>query len=402
MRIDAHIHYTPPSLAADLAQFAEQEPYWGLLLDPKQAGSGLQGWATAERMLADMDQAGLDKVIVMGNYRQKPEGCRAVNDQTIELVRRWPERVIGFAVLQPVPIQVALDELQRCLDYGLRGVGELGPYGQGYDMNNPDFLEVVEACIRADIPLNLHVSEEVGHFYIGKSTTPLRHYYTLACRYPELKLILAHWGGGLFFYEIMPEVRRTLKNVYYDTAGSPLLYPTEAIFRVALQCLDHRKILYGSDYPLCVFPKIHKEPSFQPFIAQIDELGLPDEVYAAIMGGNTARLLGIQPDGMSSLNEKPESKRSTSLLVTEITDPAGLKIQPMMAVRAIAQAWPETRPVFEKYGLPWQESIVPFWEPLVQSAAAHGLAPSSRQRLLEDLNEAIPAGRTKGLITSHE
>jgi len=397
MRIDAHVHFTPPTLAADLAQFAEQEPYWGLLLDPGQVGASLQGWATAECMLADMDRAGLDKVIVMGNYRQKPEGCRAVNDETIQLVRRWPERVIGFAVLQPAPAQAALDELQRCLDGGLRGVGELGPYGQGYGLDDPGFLQIVNACIQADIPLNLHVSEEVGHFYVGKSTTPLLHYYHLACRYPELKLILAHWGGGLLFYEIMPEVRRNLKNVYYDTAGSPLLYPTEAIFRVALQCLDYRKILYGSDYPLLVFPKVDKEPGFRPFIDQINGLDLPAEVYTAVMGDNAARLLGYTEDEVLLPDEKPVPNRRTSPLITEITDRASLRITPQMAVIAVAQAWPETRPVFEKYGIPWRESIVPFWEPVVQSAAAHGLGPSARQRLLDELNEAISKDQGHGI-----
>jgi uncharacterized protein len=388
MRIDAHVHFTSPSLKDNLAQFTEQEPYWGLLLDPGQTGTSLQGWATPERMLADMDQTGLDKVIVMGNYRQRPAGCRAVNDETIELVRRWPERVIGFAVLQPEPLQDALDELQRCLDSGLRGVGELGPYGQGYSMDDPGFLRVAEACIQTDIPLNLHVSEEVGHFYVGKSTTPLRHYYRMACRYPELKLILAHWGGGLLFYEIMPEVRQNLKNVYYDTAGSPLLYPTEAIFRVALQCLDHRKILYGSDYPLLVCPKVNKEPCFQPFIDQIDALDLPTEVYTAIMGGNAAHLLGSEKKG-SQPDEKPLAKPRLSPIITEIETSAGLKITPQMAVIAVAQTWPETRAVFEKYGIPWRESIVPFWEPVVQSAAAHGLGPSARQHLVDELNEAI-------------
>jgi predicted TIM-barrel fold metal-dependent hydrolase len=70
-----------------------------------------------------------------------------------------------------------------------------------------------------NIPINLHLNEEVGHFYLGKSIIPLRHYYRLICRYPEMKLIMAHWGGGIFFYGFMPEVKRSLKNVYYDTAG---------------------------------------------------------------------------------------------------------------------------------------------------------------------------------------
>ena len=61
MRIDAHVHYTPPSLAAELDAFIQQEPFWGLMLAPDAAGRSVQGWATAERMIADMDAAGLTR-----------------------------------------------------------------------------------------------------------------------------------------------------------------------------------------------------------------------------------------------------------------------------------------------------------------------------------------------------
>jgi predicted TIM-barrel fold metal-dependent hydrolase len=387
MRIDAHIHFTPPDLAADLATFAEREPYWGLLVAGDAGKHTVQGWATAERMIADMDRAGVDRVMLMGEYRQRQEACVDRNDQALALLRRWPDRISAFAVVQPKAGPGALDELARCLDAGMAGVGELGPYGQGYTLDDPDFLRLVEACIRRDVPLNLHVSEEIGHFYLGKSTTPLLHYYRLACRFPELKLILAHWGGGLLFYELMPEVRRTLRNVWYDTAGSPLLFPTEGIFRAALGCVDHRKLLYGSDYPLLIYPRRQTAPDFRPFIAEIDGLGLAPDLYADIMGGNAARLLGLLP---AASQETPPPKRpARNAPITEITPEAGAQISRLMAVSAVAQAWPATQEVFARRGIPWRDSPVPYWEPIAQAAAAHGLGPADQQRLLDELNAAI-------------
>ena len=265
MRIDTHVHYTPPSLAAELDAFIQQEPFWGLMLTPDAGGRSVQGWATAERMIADMDAAGIDRVVLMGEYRRSQDGCVARNEQALAIIRRWPARVAAFAMIQPKAGQAALDELARCLDGGMIGVGELGPYAQGYRLDDSDFLRLAEACIRRGIPLNLHTNEEVGHFYPGKAATPLRDYYRFAARYPELKLILAHWGGGLFFYELMPEVRRVLRNVWYDTAASPLIFPTRDIFDVALRCIDHRKILYASDYPLRLYPRRQPEPDFRPF-----------------------------------------------------------------------------------------------------------------------------------------
>lgn len=375
IRLDAHIHYTPPTLAADMAQFGAQEPYWELLLAGEPS---LQGWASAERMVADMDRAGLDRVLIQGEYRQRHETSVIRNDQALELVNRWPDRIMAFAMIQPKAGRKALEELERCRAGGLCGVGELNPYAQGYSLDDPDFLRVVEYAIHHNLPLALHVSEEVGPYYPGKSTTPLRHYYELARRYPDLKLILAHWGGGLLFYEIMPRVRRELGQVWYDTAASPLLYPTARIFTVALQAVDHRKILYGSDYPLRLYPRRQQEPDFAPFIAEIDGLGLAEEIYNDIMGRNAARLLGL---------EENETASPTAVLKPAPVPSPG--IQGFMAVPLVATTWPETQAIFEKFHIPWRDTPVPAWEPIIQAAAAQGWGALDQQRLLEALNEAI-------------
>jgi hypothetical protein len=383
MRIDAHIHYTPPSLADNLAHFAKREPYWGLLVTPKANNQrSLQGWVTAERMIEDMDRADLDKVILVGEYFQQHESCVTRNDQALEIIKRWPERVIALATIQPKAGSAALDELKRCVEAGLHGVGELNPYAQGFDLNDPDFLRLIETCIVHDLPVNLHVSEEIGLYYPGKSTTPLRHYYWLAQRYPELKLILAHWGGGLFFYEIIPQVGQELKNVWYDTAASPLLYPTDKIFRVALQCLDHRKILYGSDYPLRIYPRRQQEPDLHHFIEEINALNLDRQVFKDIMGHNAAHLFGLLVQNETNLTAPPANP-------LQRFETAPGSIIGTMAISLVATAWPETQAVFEKYGIPWLDRAVPFWEPISQAAAARGWNPQAQQRLLAELNEAM-------------
>ncbi len=395
LRIDAHVHYTPPALAANLAEFAAREPYWGLLLNSPHS---IQGWATAERMLADMAAAALDKVVLVGEYFQRHDSCVARNDQAIALTRRYPQQILAMATIQPQAGQAALDELKRCADNGLVGVGELNPYAQGYRLTDPDFLRLAEACIELDIPLNLHGSEPIGGYYLGKSTTPLRDYYDLACRYPELKLILAHWGGGLFFYEIMPRVRRQLRQVWYDTAASPLLYPTAQIFNLALSAIDHRKILYGSDYPLRIYPRQQSEPDFHRFLHAIDQLNLSPTVHDDILGNNAARLFGL-------LNARPPSVERAETDFDRLSPPhpyneapapalrplapVSLPITGAMAVSFVAQQWPETQPIFEQFNLAWQDTPLPTWEPIAQAAAVQGHPPEMQQRLLAALNEII-------------
>ncbi len=59
-----------------------------------------------------------------------------------------------------------------------------------------------------------------------------------------------------------------------------------------------------------------------------------------------------------------------------------------MSTALVAEAWPATRAVFERYGIPWHDSPVPFWEPISQAAAARGLGPAALARLVAELNEA--------------
>jgi hypothetical protein len=55
----------------------------------------------------------------------------------------------------------------------------------------------------------------------------------------------------------------------------------------------------------------------------------------------------------------------------------------------VAAAHPATRAIFERYDIPWRDSPAPFWEPIVQAAAARGYGPAATARLLAELNEAV-------------
>ncbi|WP_207643273.1 amidohydrolase family protein [Cellulosilyticum ruminicola] len=66
----------------------------------------------------------------------------------------------------------------------------------------------------------MHTNEPIGHDYVGKTNTPLKDLEAFVNHHPELKIVLAHWGGGIFMYEMMKEVRERFKNVYYDNAAT--------------------------------------------------------------------------------------------------------------------------------------------------------------------------------------
>ncbi|MEK7817535.1 MAG: amidohydrolase family protein, partial [Actinomycetota bacterium] len=134
-------------------------------------------------------------------------------------------------------------------------------------------------------PLLLHASEPLGRPYPGKGRATPDKYYRLAVAYPDLKLVLAHWGGGLPFFELLVDEGKPLANVYYDCAATPYLYRPE-IFNTAISLAGRGKILFGTDYPLMPQDRYIKEiESLTPTLNVND--------HTAIMGNNALELLGV-------------------------------------------------------------------------------------------------------------
>ncbi len=137
----------------------------------------------------------------------------------------------------------AANEVRRCLKEGLSGIGELAFYESGIDETALDKLApLFEICLENDFPALIHTNEPVGHTYPGKTPNTMSQVYTLVKRFPENKIVLAHWGGGIFLYNILKkEVKQSLKNVYFDTAASPFLYDSE-IYRLAIKLAGQEKM----------------------------------------------------------------------------------------------------------------------------------------------------------------
>jgi len=134
------------------------------------------------------------------------------------------------------------------------------------------------------MPVLIHSSEPVGHVYPGKGNTTPGRLLAFIREFPLNVIVCAHWGGGLPFYALMPEVGELLENVYFDSATSPFLYAPK-VFRVAVELVGAERILFGTDYPLI---------DHQRLLGQVRQAGLPSEVEKAVLGGNAARLLGLK------------------------------------------------------------------------------------------------------------
>ncbi len=261
----------------DRERFFPGEPAFEMLYRPEKSRL-----ASADELVQAMDEGGVDKSVVFGFPWADIEKSRAHNDYVIESVNRFPDRLIGFCCLDPLSSGADL-EVERCFNAGLAGVGELAFYTGGIDTAAINGLSsIMKICREKNVPIMIHTNEPVGHEYPGKTPVTPGQILDLAKTYPENKIILAHWGGGIFFYHLMKkEVKDILANLWFDTAASPYLYDAR-IYSIALEIIGSEKILFGSDYPLLQPARYYRD---------IDESGVDKAAKGAILGGSAEKLL---------------------------------------------------------------------------------------------------------------
>jgi len=279
MIIDFHTHVFSPRVKRNRSRYINDDSCFALLYSNKSARI-----ATAEDLIDSMDRDGVDVSVIVNFGWTTQELCVETNDYILESVARYPRRLVGFCAVQPNSHEAAVIEIERCVKAGIKGVGELRPDTQSFDITNKELMQpFVDILMEHRLILLLHASEPVGHSYPGKGDITPDTLYPFIANFPDLSIVCAHWGGGLPFYALMPEVKRALKNVYFDTAASPFLYSPQ-VYRQVSQLTGANRILFGSDYPVMAPGRLLKE---------IDSADLDNEAKNLILSGNARRLLGI-------------------------------------------------------------------------------------------------------------
>ncbi|CAG0946827.1 2-keto-4-carboxy-3-hexenedioate hydratase [Anaerolineae bacterium] len=284
MIIDSHTHIFSPEVISHRARYAERDAFFGALYS-----GAVARMVSAEELIAAMDAAGIDKAVATGWCWQNHDVCVEQNSWTLDVIRKYPDRLLALAAIQPNAGADAICELELCVARGMIGLGELNADGQSFRLDDANFLALAHRAAELGVPMLLHTNEPVGHKYPGKGQLPLADIYDFIKAVPNLRLILAHWGGGFPFYELMREVRKAATNVFYDSAASPLLYSPQ-IFRAVIDIVGCDKVLFGSDFPLILYPKRQTAPDYAPFLAEIRALDFSAEEWEKMMGKNAARV----------------------------------------------------------------------------------------------------------------
>ncbi|MCW4050538.1 MAG: amidohydrolase [Candidatus Bathyarchaeota archaeon] len=200
---------------------------------------------TREEFLADLQEAGIDKAIVLSDPRTSPE-------QVSEFVKADPEHFIGFGYVNPTRHGAADVVLKQRHDLGLHGL-KLYPCSDGYSPDDTHAFKVYEAAAGIGMPIMFHHAGMPTAYDLMKHTDPAQ-IDVVAESFPDLKIVLAHLG--------YPRVEETLyvtrkhRNVwcdiswpYGDVNHPSFLYMLWRDLLVALNLGVMDKMIFGTDYP---------------------------------------------------------------------------------------------------------------------------------------------------------
>ncbi len=183
-------------------------------------------------------------------FRSRLLGFNVPNDYVAEYCQRDPEKLIGFACVDPHDHD-ALGELKDCVhNLGLRGL-KTSPIYQGYEPMDERMLPIYRFCENSGVPILTH------HGTTFPRRAPLKWAHPeqleeVALAFPELRIIIAHLGHPWEVETI--SVIRKHPHIYSDVSG--LFYRPWQLYNSLMLCKEYgvwNKLIFGTDYPVTTF-----------------------------------------------------------------------------------------------------------------------------------------------------
>jgi hypothetical protein len=277
--IDFHVHMSDEAAMMSRGQRAKQmAAYFG----------SERKIVTAEEM-ADRYRERRMIAVLMNSTDVTTSGHQPVpNDHIAKTVKDHPDVFVGFGVIEPQLGAVAVEEVKRIADLGLRGVGELNPGRQKFFPNDPSYYPIWEEAAKHDLVVLFHsgmmgagAGTPGGRGYKLKYGHPIPYVDDVAADFPELRIVSAHpswpWQAESL------AMARHKSNVYIDLSGwAPKYFPAELV-QYASTILQDRS-LFGSDWPAIPVER---------WLEEFDQLGLRPEIRRKIVLENAKALLRL-------------------------------------------------------------------------------------------------------------
>lgn len=234
-----------------------------------------------------MDKAGVERSIIQGWYWQNPDTAKEQNKQIAKFIKQHPDRLSAFAAVCPDDLKSSQEIISHAREDGFVGLGEVHPEVQKFSVSSSSFKEFCDMAAGEKLPLCIHITKREDREYVGKANTDNAAIINAAAKYKNTNFILAHWAGSEIFSEdfnpdTFPE------NLYIDSATSPLLHDSSVWMKACkLFC---KKVVFGSDYPLRLYPKRFKEEELESIVGEAKE-NVPQNCAEDVFHLNIERLI---------------------------------------------------------------------------------------------------------------
>ena len=321
MVIDFQHHYVPVELAKKRGLYAEETTYL--------KEGGLRATTMHKRLydldlqLREMSEAGIDVSVLscLLGWSAPMDECRLINDDLAKVQANYPGKFVGLAQAPVLEGQEAIQEIDRAVrNLGLKGV-TITSQTKGVSLDAPKLYDLYEKICELDVPIFVHPAlAPVGYDLLQDYDLPrvLGREVDLTVattrliaggvldRFPDLKLVIAHFGGGIAAVKdrLLAKGYRfgTLKRpfadyfdmLYFDLAG---FEGGLAALHCALQGIRPERLLFASDYPQD-FTGVNTDTGremkeLKAYIDAVRALALSDATKEAILGRTAAQLLKL-------------------------------------------------------------------------------------------------------------
>lgn len=198
-----------------------------------------------EDALAAADALGIEvmccSIPIAGNRCPAPDEVRACNDETLVAMRAEPERIYGYAYLNPGYHREGLDEAKRCLDAGMIGL----KFYHQYLADEPVLFPFYELAIERGVPLLWHAGRTWQNKLHSEQPriSDAGNFVRASQRYPEAMFIEGHIGGGGDWEWSLRELREA-PGVYLDTSGSVV---DDGMIDRCVELIGIERLLFATD-----------------------------------------------------------------------------------------------------------------------------------------------------------
>jgi hypothetical protein len=310
MIIDAHVHLFREDIPS--------KPWWDAFVKVSALLSGkseervrqrVAGWIdpTGDLLVSDMDEAGIDKSVLLPIDYVTGAGVSAGDVTSLEekhqmfanAVKKHSGRLISFVGIDPRRPE-AVSFLEKAVkEMNMKGL-KLLP-AAGFYPNEPRVYRLYEKCLELGIVVLIHSGPEITPWY-AKYCMPV-YIDDVATDFPELKIIMAHAGGC--YWEEAATIVSNKPNLYVDLSWWQTPYinlPEEEFYRRIRQIINmvgRSRVLFGSDWPAMRQVRLLNHAAWTSIIKEAPQraekygIKFSEEEIKMIMGDNAAKLLGL-------------------------------------------------------------------------------------------------------------